>query len=164
MRSRNLRGSRFERCASRARGWIDRARRSSLARGRQEGCGGGDAGYAADLQSAPAAKVAAHFAPDGALLLPGIASLRGPATIRKFLDPMAASITVQSVTVATELLEVHGGTADQWGTYKQTAGETGKAMQHLQGRYGAFWRHERDGHWRLVRLMMQPTPAPEAGK
>ena len=120
--------------------------------------------YAADLQSAPAAKVAAHFAPDGALLLPGMAPLRGPATIRKFLDPMAASITVQSVTVATELLEVHGGTADQWGTYKQTAGETGKAMQHLQGRYGAFWRHERDGHWRLVRLMMQPTPAPEAGK
>ena len=47
-------------------------------------------------------------------------------------------------------------TSDQWGTYRQTAGERGKAKQTFQGRYAAIWHLDKDGHWRLFRLMMQP--------
>ena len=118
--------------------------------------------YASALRSAPAATIAGYYAPDGELLLPGMAPLHGPAAIRAFLAPMIVGVEVESVGITTELLDVHGGTADQWGTYRQTAGERGKPKQHLRGRYAALWRHEKDGHWRLVRLMMQPLPPENA--
>ena len=118
--------------------------------------------YAAALRAAPAATVAGFYAADGSLLLPGMAPLRGPSAIQAFLAPLTAGIEVQAVEVSTEMLQVHGATADQWGTYRQTAGERGQPMQHLRGRYAALWRHEREGRWRLVRMMMQPLPAEAA--
>ena len=82
--------------------------------------------------------------------------MRGREAIRAFLTPLVAAVEVESVQVKTSLLEVHGASASQWGTYVQVAGEKGKAKQRYTGRYAALWHRERAG-WRLARLMMQPA-------
>jgi len=113
--------------------------------------------YAEALRAGTPETVVAHYTIDGQLLLPGLAPLRGREAIRAFLAPLAASTEVESVEVNTEVVETHGNTADQWGTYRQVAGERGKAKQTYQGRYAALWHLEKDGRWRLFRLMMQPV-------
>jgi len=55
-------------------------------------------------------------------------------------------------------LNVHGDAADQWGTYRQIAGEKGKAKRTFRGRYVALRQKGSDGKWRIERLMMQPLP------
>lgn len=117
-------------------------------------------GYAGAVESGKADAISARFTPDGQLLLPGLPPLKGREAIRAFLAPMTAAGVVQSAVMSTELLEVRGDTAaDQWGTYVEVAGERGKPMETYGGRFAALWRRERDGHWRLARLMMQPVPA-----
>ena len=113
--------------------------------------------YAEALRVGTPETVVAHYTIDGQLLLPGLAPLRGREAIRAFLAPLVASTEVESVEVNTEVVETHGNTADQWGTYRQVAGERGKAKQTFQGRYAALWYLEKDGRWRLFRLMMQPV-------
>lgn len=104
------------------------------------------------------ADVAANYAEEGELMLPGLAPLHGRNAIRDFLQPMVESIEVESVEMSTTLLKTHGDTADQWGTYRQMAGEKGKAKQEYKGRYAALWQRDTDHQWRLLRLMMQPMP------
>ena len=113
-------------------------------------------GYAASLKDGTPEQIAAFYAKDGELLLPGLADLKGPEAIRAFLAPMASAVEVESVAVTTDLVEVHGDADDLWGTYKQVAGEKGKPKQTYGGRYAALWHREADGKWRLARLLMQP--------
>jgi uncharacterized protein (TIGR02246 family) len=113
-------------------------------------------GYAAALKDGPPEAVAGWYTKDGELLLPGLGELKGPEAIRAFLAPMASAVEVESVAVTTDFVEVHGDSADLWGTYHQVAGEKGKPKQTYAGRYAALWHHEADGRWRLARLMMQP--------
>ncbi len=113
-------------------------------------------GYAAALKDGTPETIAACYTKDGELLLPGLADLKGPEAIRAFLAPMVSAGEVESVAVTTDFVEVHGDSADLWGTYRQVAGEKGKPKQTYTGRYAALWHHEADGKWRLARLMMQP--------
>ena len=114
-------------------------------------------GYAATLKEANPEAVAGWYTKEGELLLPGLAPLRGPEAIRSFLVPLVGATEVESVAVTTDLVAVHGDSADLWGTYHQVAGEKGKPKQAYDGRYAALWHHDSDGKWRLVRLMMQPV-------
>ena len=116
-------------------------------------------GYAASLTKGNPEEVSNWYAKEGELLLPGLAPLRGPEAIRAFLVPLVSATEVESVTVTIGLADVHGDSADLWGTYHQVAGEKGKPKQAYDGRYAALWRHEPGGNWRLIRLMMQPIPA-----
>lgn len=113
-------------------------------------------GYAAALKDGTPEQIAAFYAKDGELLLPGLADLKGAEAIRAFLAPMASAVEVESVAVTTDFVEVHGDSADLWGTYRQVAGEKGKPKQTYGGRYAALWHREADGKWRFARLMMQP--------
>jgi uncharacterized protein (TIGR02246 family) len=114
-------------------------------------------GYAATLKGGTPEAVAGWYMPDGELLLPGLPPVHGRQAIRAFLAPMVGAVDVESVEVGTDLVEVHGETADLWGTYRQLAGEKGKPKEMHAGRYAALW-HREAGTWRLVRLMMQPVP------
>jgi uncharacterized protein (TIGR02246 family) len=113
-------------------------------------------GYAAALKGGTPEQIAAWYTPDGELLLPGLGALKGREAVRAFLAPMASAFEVESVEVTTGFAEVHGDSADLWGTYRQVAGEKGKPKQTFGGRYAALWHHEADGQWRLAHLMMQP--------
>ena len=115
--------------------------------------------YATALRTGTPTEVAALFDVEGELQLPGLAALHGRDAIREFLAPLTAAMEVDAVSMQTVLLDVHGTSADHWGTYKQIAGERGKAKQQFHGRYAAIWQKNSDGHWRLLRLMMQPLPA-----
>ena len=115
--------------------------------------------YAKTLRVGTPDEVAACYTTDGELLLPGLDSLHGREAIRSFLAPLADATEVESVDVETQLLEVHGRSASQWGIYHQVAGEKGKPKQQYRGRYSALWHREANGRWRLLRLMMQPLPS-----
>lgn len=112
--------------------------------------------YAKTLRVGTPDEVAACYTADGELLLPGLDPLHGREAIRAFLAPLAAATEVESVDIESQLVEVHGKSASQWGKYHQVAGEKGKAKQQFRGRFAALWHRETDGHWRLDRLMMQP--------
>src|SRR5690348_11671410 len=94
-------------------------------------------GYAAALKDGAPEQIAAFYGKDGELLLPGMAELKGPEAIRAFLAPMVSAVEVESVAVTTDFVEVHGDSADLWGTYRQVAGEKGKPKQTYGGRYAA---------------------------
>ena len=112
--------------------------------------------YAKNLRVGTSDEVAACYTADGELLLPGLDPLHGREAIRAFLAPLAAATEVESVDIESQLVEVHGKSASQWGKYHQVAGEKGKVKQQFRGRFAALWHREADGRWRLVRLMMQP--------
>jgi uncharacterized protein (TIGR02246 family) len=117
--------------------------------------------YAAALKSATPDSVATFYADDGELVLPGMAPVHGPAAVRAFLAPMAAAGQVDSVSITSDELTVHGDTtADQRGRYFQVAGERGKPHGTYTGGYDAAWRRGADGRWRFVRLAMHPDPRP----
>lgn len=112
--------------------------------------------YANALHNGSPESIAACYTTEGELLLPGLAPLHGREAIINFLKPLADLTEVESVDVTTELIEVHGNSATQWGTYQQVAGEKGKPKQTYRGRYAALWQLDGLKHWRFVRLMMQP--------
>ena len=111
--------------------------------------------YAETLKSGTPDDVAAFFADDGELQLPGMNALHGPAAVHDLLAPMAATIVIDACTMESDMTSVDGTHATQFGHYSQTAGERGKEHQKYGGRFAALWRWE-DGRWRIVRLMMQP--------
>ena len=111
--------------------------------------------YAETLKSGPPEAIAAFYADDGELQLPGMDALRGPAAIRAFLEPMAAVGVVDACTMQSDLTTVAGNEASQFGHYTQTAGERGKDHKQYSGRYAALWRWD-GSKWHIVRLMMQP--------
>jgi ketosteroid isomerase-like protein len=112
--------------------------------------------YAAAVHNGPPRAVAARFTAEGELQLPDLAALHGRKAIMDFLTPLSETSEISSVKMRTELLDVRGTSASQWGFYDQDAGERGKPPAHFHGRYAALWRLEADGVWRLERLMMQP--------
>jgi len=115
--------------------------------------------YTAALEAGPSgvATLAGSFAPDGELLEPGMESLRGPEAVRKFLEPLAAAVTVRDAAMTSETIEVHGDTAYQWGHYSQKAEMKGQPAALYQGRFVTEWVRLK-GAWKIRRLLVQPTP------
>ena len=111
--------------------------------------------YAQTLKGGTPDDVAAFFAVDGELQLPGMNALHGPAAIRDFLAPMAATIVIDACTMVSDMTSVDGTHATQFGHYEQTAGERGKDHHTYTGRFAALWQWD-GGRWHIVRLMMQP--------
>jgi uncharacterized protein (TIGR02246 family) len=114
--------------------------------------------YASLVRNAPPESVVTMYTPDGELLEPGMDALRGREAILAFLKPLASAVTVESSTMATDTVSVHGTIAYQWGHYDQRAGEKGKPARDYSGRYVAEWHQDGDGTWRIARLLMQPGP------
>ena len=114
--------------------------------------------YTKLLRTGPPEAVAAMYTADGELLEPGMAPLKGPEAILAFLKPLVAAFEVQSASMDSEVIEVFGSAAYQWGTYSQRAGEKGKPAADYHGRFVTSWRRDAEGHWRIARLMVQPFP------
>lgn len=114
--------------------------------------------YAAMLRAAPADSVAAAYAEDGELTIPGMGTLRGRTAIHDFVAPLTAAVTVASVEMQIDSLSVTGPSAFEVGRYRQLAGPKGAPPQEYHGTFRATWRREADAQWRLARLVMAPAP------
>ena len=112
------------------------------------------------LRLGPVDAVVGYYTADAELLEPGMNTLRGREAIRGFLSPLYKQATVEAASAETEAIEVYGNAAYQWGTYFQRVAEKDKdaAPTSYTGRFVAAWRREGDKQWRLVRLMVQPSP------
>ncbi len=112
--------------------------------------------YAHAIQYESPHVVASFYAPDGALVLPGMQPIVGPDAVEAFLKPLAANAEVASCEMHTTSLRADGRTAHQEGTYSQIAGEKGKPGKVYHGTFVADWRKD-GGDWRFVRLEMHPA-------
>ena len=115
--------------------------------------------YGRALRGAPADSVAAFFAPDGALVLPGMAPLTGPVEVRAFLGPLAKAVTVDSVVLTPTRAVTEGERVALWGKYRQVVSPRGAARQAFAGEYVALWQRTTSGRWEIERLVMVPGPA-----
>lgn len=113
--------------------------------------------YAHAIQHQSPHVVASFYAPDGALVLPGMEPIVGPDRVEAFLKPLVVSSEVASCEMHTTSLRIEAGTAHQEGTYSQVAGEKGKPGQRYHGTFAADWRKD-SGQWRFTRLEMHPAP------
>jgi len=113
--------------------------------------------YAHAVQYESPHAIASFYAPDGALVLPGMEPIVGPDRVEAFLEPLVANAEVASCEMHTTSLRAGRGMAHQEGTYSQVAGEKGKPGKLYRGTFIAEWRKDR-GEWRFARLEMHPAP------
>lgn len=93
--------------------------------------------------------IAAMYAPDGELDVPGRPPLRGPAAIAAFLDGFTDVRVDSSAMWADSLVPTDSGVA-QWGHYYQRATVPGRAAPvTARGGFVALWRRDARGRWRL---------------
>ena len=116
--------------------------------------------YTLFTRTGPPDSSAALFTADGELLEPGMRPLQGPEAIRAFLAPLWQMVTVRKAVTTTDAIEVHGDVAYQWGAYDQVVAVRDQPPADYHGRLVAEWRREPDGHWRIRRLLVQPSPPP----
>lgn len=103
-----------------------------------------------------AAGLAAFYTPDGELLEPGMSGLKGPVSIRRFLESFP-DIRIESASMLTEQIYVWGTDALQWGSYAQRAALPGKPVEEFRGRFVAQWTRQAGGRWLIRRLLTQPS-------
>jgi uncharacterized protein (TIGR02246 family) len=102
-------------------------------------------------------QVADLFAPEGEVVNPGGAPVRGRETIRRFLRSFAGYKVVEN-TVRAESTRIDGSSAHQVGTYTQAVVVPGGTTVHVRGRFAADWQREGAGPWLLVRMATTPGP------
>ena len=111
--------------------------------------------YAALLKDGSPAEIAAAYARDGELILPGTAPIHGRAAIADFLAPLMKTATVLSVEMHVETAVPTGTGTETQGSFRQSASVGGAAPQEFKGRFSGLWA-KRHGRWLIVRLTMKP--------
>jgi ketosteroid isomerase-like protein len=94
--------------------------------------------------------IAAMFAPDGELVMPG-ATLRGPAQIARALALFTNVRVDSSVMRADSVIRSDSGTV-QWGRFYQRASVGGGEPIEASGKFVALWVRDASGHWKVKRL------------
>ena len=115
----------------------------------------------ADLKSGDAAKVAAHYAPDGLLMTPGAPPAVKTAAIRDMLNT-AIGQPGFSLSFASDHVDVSasGDVAVARGAYRKTSqdGKTGAPVTEI-GSYVTVYKPQPDGAWKAVLDINTPTAA-----
>ena len=94
--------------------------------------------------------IAAMFAPDGELVMPG-ATLRGPAQIARALALFTNVRVDSSAMHADSVIRTDSGMV-QWGRFYQRATVTGQEPVEASGKFVALWVRDAAGHWKVRRL------------
>jgi ketosteroid isomerase-like protein len=95
------------------------------------------------------------FAPDGVLANPKRPPVRGPETIRKFLDEYKDYKVLSNVITAATTV-VDGDTAEQTGTYSQKVRTPDGQVFEAKGRIEVDWIRSGSGQWLITELETFP--------
>ena len=95
--------------------------------------------------------IAAMFAPEGELVMPGGVTIRGPANIRRALALFTNVRVDSSAMHADSVLRTDSGTV-QWGHFYQRATVAGQDPVEARGAFVVLWVHDADGQWKVRRL------------
>lgn len=99
---------------------------------------------------------ASVYTADAIMLQAGAEPITGREAIRAFLKPFDGRAVVDSISGHATQVDRYGDEAYLWGEYFQrTRIPPGEAMPY-HGRFVIKWRRERDGVWRIARILMQP--------
>ncbi len=96
-----------------------------------------------------AARVAAVYADDACILMPGQPIIRGKAQILAFWQA-ALDGPVQAITLDTTDVEVSGGLAYGVGNNTIMLKPAGETPREEKGKYVVVWRRESAGGWEIV--------------
>jgi len=114
--------------------------------------------FAAAFNRGDDAGVAAHYAEDGAILLPDSARVDGRANIQAFwkgaIDAGLADLTLKAVEVGGS-----GDIAFEVGEVSYSAPDKTGARSTATGKYIVVWKKGTDGVWRLYRDIWNANPA-----
>src|SRR5580658_5548874 len=118
-----------------------------------------NAQFSAAAAKGDGAALASLYSPQGQVMPPGSAPIRGTEAIQKFWQG-AFDSGVGAVGLKTLEVFGHGPTATEVGEY-ELHDKTGKPLDH--GKYIVVWQHA-DGQWKLLRDMFSTNVAPPAKK
>jgi len=122
-----------------------------------------------DYNAGDGAAVAALYAEDAVLSVPGVPPMRGKEAINAYYLKDAPSALAAGITVADDPVSDVGQSVDlawQWGTYRNTD-KAGTVVE--SGKYLTVFER-RGGKWKIVRDMWNsdtpaaPAPAPAAAR
>jgi ketosteroid isomerase-like protein len=116
--------------------------------------------YSAVMLAMDTAGIAAMYAPDGELVNPRVAPVKGREAIQKFLDSYSDYKVLQNEDVASSTL-IDGDTAEQIGTYHQKVRAPDGQLFETTGRIEIEWAHTGPGEWLIVQLETFPDPKPD---
>jgi uncharacterized protein (TIGR02246 family) len=129
----------------------------------------GEAQWNADWASKDPGKIAAHYADDAVLMVPGMEALNGQAAISDGLKGMVADPAL-SLSFHPNKVDVSGDVGYTQGSYKMTMTDpnTHKPMDD-HGSYVTTYRRQTDGSWKAVAdiatsAVPPPAPAPPEKK
>ncbi len=111
--------------------------------------------YAKLVEAMDEAGIAAMFAPEGDLEVPGRQPIRGPAEIRHYLEGFR-NFHVLSEAMTTDAVSVQGSTAHSSGTYRQQVRLPEGNTVEVHGKYALDWVMRSDGAWQITRMGTTP--------
>jgi uncharacterized protein (TIGR02246 family) len=129
----------------------------------------GEVKWNADWKSGDPGKVAAHYAPEATVMVPGAGPVTGLEAIRadaqKIMDDPAFTLTFSSDKVD---VAASGDLAVSRGTFKESATDPAKAARvDTAGTFVTVYKPQPDGSWKAVWDIATPgpaSPAPATGK
>ncbi len=111
--------------------------------------------YGALLVSGSPTDVAAAYAPEGELMLPGQPPIHGRAALTAMLTTAMQGAHVLAVEMHVDSVAVSGTTATASGTYRQTAAVGTAAPAEYRGQFEGQWQREGQ-QWLIGRMTMKP--------
>lgn len=110
------------------------------------------------LMAQDAAAAAAFFTEDAVFGESGMLDLVGREAIREFLHQANQVRAVTHHRLHRDELLVAGEMAVEVAHFDETKQVRGQEPVEERGRVVLFWRHERDGEWRIARLVVSDLP------
>jgi uncharacterized protein (TIGR02246 family) len=116
----------------------------------------------ADYKARDAAKLVAHYTPDGTLITPGNPVMAGTDALNKGLKALVSDPALDMRFSADKVgVSGSGDLAYTRGSFRLTVTDSSKPVT-LTGSYVTIYRKQADGSWKAVENIATPTPPPAA--
>ncbi|HEY4989497.1 MAG TPA: nuclear transport factor 2 family protein [Opitutaceae bacterium] len=112
--------------------------------------------YEGLLLAMDSAGIAAMFTPDGAMVNPNQAPVKGRDAIQKFLASFSDYKVLSNADQATSTL-IDGDTSEQIGTYRQKVRSPEGRIFEASGRLEIGWVRDASGEWLIAELATFPA-------